>query len=152
MASSNHCQDDFSLDWPNANFAFFLLSSLTCHMSFPSSAIINHPSPPFLSSGYHRKTKKSDIFAMQNKCSEYWFLNTCRIFLVLHLYLLDFSPSVLTSLTSNCQHLYFFALELSLAVGTFCEHAPTNSWWNLVCKIPTPSPTSSSSFFSGTQL
>ena len=105
MASSNHCQDDVSLDWPNANFAFFLLSSLTCHMSFPSSAIINHPSPPFLSSGYHRKTKKSDIFAMQNKCSEYWFLNTCRIFLVLHLYLLDFSPSVLTSLTSNCQHL-----------------------------------------------
>lgn len=30
-------------------------------------------------------------------------------------------------LTSNCQHLYFFALELPLAVGTFCEHAPANS-------------------------
>lgn len=106
MTSSNHCQDDFSLDWPNAKFAFSLLSSLTCHMYFkPSSAIINHPSPPFLSSGYHRKTKKSDIFAMQNKCSEYWFFNTSRILLVLHLYLLAFSPSVLIGLTSNCQHL-----------------------------------------------
>ena len=30
-------------------------------------------------------------------------------------------------LTSNCQHLYFFALELSLAVATFWEHASTNS-------------------------
>lgn len=84
--------------------AFSLLSSLTCHMSFLSSAIINRPSPPFFSSSYHRKTKKSNFFAAQSKCLEYWLLYQTLLFL-LHLYPLALSTSALTGLTSSCQHL-----------------------------------------------